>query len=161
LDECSQNLLNNNNNNLVPIQTGADGNCFYRAVSFSLYGTEAYFHEIRFRVALEFILNYQNYLKNDYLESMVVNYTKENQTQTLLQMCINLSRSDNEMDEEIFFDQVISACKLGAWSGIFHFFAASNALGLNINPIYPAYNRCSSYLNFKITPADKNISNIF
>ena len=53
--------------NFVLIQTYGDGNCFFRAVSHALFGTEERHVEIRVRIVFEAVLNEPLHLSSDYL----------------------------------------------------------------------------------------------
>ena len=53
--------------NLVPNYTYGDGNCFFRAVSHALFGTQERHVEIRVRVVFEAVLNESLHLSADYL----------------------------------------------------------------------------------------------
>ena len=53
--------------NVVPTQTLGDGNCFPRALSNALFGTQNRHVEIRVRLVFEAVLNEQFYLSNEYL----------------------------------------------------------------------------------------------
>jgi hypothetical protein len=55
-------LLGENEYNYVPCRTLGDGNCLFRAVSNSLYGTEDYHVELRARAMIEMLLNLNSYL---------------------------------------------------------------------------------------------------
>ncbi len=106
------------------------------------------------RVALELIVNFENYLNDEFIESMVEGVEESNDF-TIKELCLNTSRSKCQGESDILFDQVKAACKQKEWSGIFHLFAASNALRIKINQVYPAENKCSSIFNFKISPANQ------
>ena len=53
--------------NFVPIQTYGDGNCFFRAVSHALFGTEERHVKIHVRIVFEAILNEPLHLSSNYL----------------------------------------------------------------------------------------------
>ena len=53
--------------NVVPTQTLGDGNCFPRALSNALFGTQNRHVKIRVRLVFEAVLNEQFYLSNEYL----------------------------------------------------------------------------------------------
>ena len=53
--------------NFVPIQTYGDGNCFFRAVSHALFGTEERDVEIHVRIVFEAVLNEPLHLSSHYL----------------------------------------------------------------------------------------------
>ena len=53
--------------NVVPTHTLGDGNCFPRALSNALFGTQNRHVEIRVRLVFEAVLNEQFYLSNEYL----------------------------------------------------------------------------------------------
>ena len=53
--------------NLILIVTDTDGNCFCRAVSGSLFGTEEEYNMLQMRIVIKCIMNKQSYLDNNYL----------------------------------------------------------------------------------------------
>ena len=58
---------NDHPQNVVPTHTLGDGNCFPRALSNALFGTQNRHVEIRVQLVFEAILNEQFYLSNEYL----------------------------------------------------------------------------------------------
>ena len=60
-----------------PICIEPDGNCFYRSISWLVYGSEDCHVEMRCRIVIDSVLNLKNYTDHDYL-MRCVNYVHKN-----------------------------------------------------------------------------------
>ena len=109
-----------------PITVDSDGNCFFRSISKVLYGSEENHHEIRYRTAIELIINYQKYLQCEYIPDEHFRWV------CLLAPSSRLSN----LNEEIYKKEVLSICKTGIWTSLLPFYGASNALHKDIQPVY-------------------------
>ena len=122
---------------MTPSKIYGDENCFFRALSKYVYGSEAYHSEMRVRIVLEMVHNEDLYTSNEHLNLM-----SEYQVNNLVK---ELHEHSMPNDIHRFEDYVISMLKPATWAGLWHFFAAANCLKKPIRSVYP--NVSSPFVN--------------
>jgi hypothetical protein len=127
IDNSALLLLGENKENYSPCQIVGDGNCLFRSVSFSLYGTEDFHLELRARCMIELLLNHHKYLdEKNYLD---------NQLRYLIVFSREYSKVKN--DQDVLWNEAIRGLKLSEWSSPIMVKGLANALALEIQQVFP------------------------
>ena len=113
---------------MTAIKIYADRNCFFRALSKYVYGSEEYHSKMRVQIKLEMVHNEDLYTSNEHL-----NPISEYQVNNLVK---ELREHSMPIDINRFEDYVISTLKPATWVGLWHFFAATNCLKKPIRGVY-------------------------
>ena len=108
--------------NHLPIVTGGDGSCMYRAVSLGLYGTQDHHILIRLLSVMELVKNPSFY---DTLSAQYVD---------LIQ--------DAAIVVDLYNNLLRSACRHDGWSELMHVYATSAALSTAICSYCPPNHAC-------------------
>ena len=132
--------------NFEPAKVASDGNCFYRSISKALYGVEAYYHEIKYRTIVELLLNIEKYSDYGYLGEDNLKWLK----------IFSRGPDSNDDAKKILEFVIIDSIKKNRWAGVYHFYAASNALKINIQPIFPTVD----YGKATMSDANKFLNNL-
>ena len=151
---------------LVPIAVNRDGNCFTRAISMAIYGTEEYHGIIRTKIVIEGVLKKHRYLNEDYLR-MGSNPQQDDK----ILSCVFAEFSGNykaeemnqqgqevtNMIETVYKRDMLQVRKLGAEMGMWQIFQASNILGRPIVSVFPERGNPSyrNYFNRTVFPWNK------
>ena len=154
---------------LVPITVSRDGNCFTRAISMAVYGTEEYHGIIRTKIVIEGVLKKHRYLNEDYLR-MGSNPQQDDKTLS----CVFAEFSGNykaeemnqqgqphievtSMIETVYNRDILQIRKLGTEMGMWQIFQASNILGRPIVSVFPIRGkpRYRNYFNRTVFPWNK------
>lgn len=125
----------------LPVQTYGDGNCFPRALSILLYGSQRKHLEIRGRIVYQAILEKQKFLSAEYLDfgtnhvygrastpEIFAQYSEHFIPETVLTPTVV---------ERIYEAEVLEVARAGSECGIWQMFQASAALNRAIQLIYP------------------------
>ena len=134
---------------LVPVAVSRDGNCFTRAISMAIYGTEEYHKILRTKILMEGVVYKYRYLNEDYLRLGM-----DPQQNDKILSCIFAEFSGNYKPEEmnpqgrtheeisntvkaVYKRDILEVRKLGAEMGMWQIFQASNVLGRPIASVFP------------------------
>ena len=136
--------------NLVPNKTYGDGNCFFRAVSHALFGTEERHVEIRVRIVFEAVLNEALHLSSDYLSLGMKNNVPARPnlrkpsstivTRYFLYPGDNSIRHLrlNEMEiQHIYRQDIMQISKVNNYAGIWQFHQAAEVAKMPIGTVFP------------------------
>lgn len=143
-------------NDFYPCYVEPDGNCFFRSLSKSLYGTELYHEELRARLIIEMIIYHDKYLNSDLVNLMLENpiYDSENNGDhpNLITFLANMtSSSENTADNgQVFCQEIVRMSILREWGSLWHMFAIANALKIKIHQFYPDVNDNMDTVPYKV-----------
>ena len=149
----------------MPCLINDDGNCLFRSISLSLYGSETYHEELRARCILEMLINFEKYVDssiiNSMLESPIGGEGNENPHHDLVTLLANMASSsfNTSNNKLVFLKEIVRVSKLNEWGTTWLFFAMANALNINIRQFYPNLKNNSStskILNGQIKPLLSN-----
>ena len=151
-------------NNLVPVVTQGDGNCFPRAISRSLFGNESKHREIRLHILIECIQNKHYYLDNEYLSKGVTHIhgrgTFPQQYALFSGQYIPAGYGDiEEIVETIYEREVVTLKNDGAFMGMWQLWAASNLTGRPIRSVFPNHGSTAFRADFNrlIVPVNTSL----
>ena len=118
---------------LIPVVTEADGNCFPRAVSRCMFGTEERHLEIRMRIVLEAVVNKDIYLDKKYL---CPEDPKRNMPLQFAMYSGNWQQSIDSIGRTYEQDtmKIVRNC---AYMGIWQYFQVSNVILRPVMCVYP------------------------
>ena len=136
--------------NVVPTHTLEDGNCFPRAVSNALFGTQNRHVEIRVWLVFEAVLNEQLYLSNEYLSLGVEGRLparpnlKAPSTTVVSKYCLYSgddyvigSRMSVEEMQDVYRHDIVKIGRKGGFMGIWQFHQAAEIAKNPICGVYP------------------------
>ncbi len=127
-----------------PIQTKADGNCFFNALSRLCFGNENHSTELRVRTIIEGVKNKAIYLDDNYLQ---LGYSGEDKK--LSKKYQEFSDFPDRSIEEAYENEVLSLCHKGAYSGVWQFFQSANIINTAIMGIFPSSSEPSYQQHFQ------------
>ena len=167
IDEVAKNELPSDApQTLVPVAVSMDGNCFTRAISMAIYGTEEYHQMLRTKILIEGVLKKHRYLNEDYLR-MSSNPQLTDKTLSCVFAEFSGNYKPEEMSQEgqtdgditnmietIYKRDIIQVRKLGVEMGMWQIFQASNILGRPIVSVFPVRGNPGyrSYFNRTVFP---------
>ena len=128
---------------LAPVTTGGDGNCFMRAASVVMFGSEERHEEIRVRIVFEAVLKKKLYLMETALGVGAVHtYTRGTLAQQYAQYTgiylPAVGRAYDDVGVELIYEaDVMKIRESGEWCGIWQFHQLSNIVGRPIQSVYP------------------------
>ena len=146
VDQLSLSVMPNDvsyDDNLKPVSTVGDGNCFPRSLSVLAYGHQNNHQEMRARLVCEAVRNKDNYLDNDYLRKGA---TLEHKRASLPVIYAQYSEHyiplgsqflSSSQVEEIYEQEVLGLCKDGNYMGVWQLFQAANIFHLPLVSVYP------------------------
>ena len=154
---------------LVPVAVTPDGNCFTRAISIAIYGTEEYHRILRTKIVLEGVLKKHRYLNENYLH---LGINPQNNDKILSGVFAEFSgnyeigemNQQGQTDEEaaylvetVYQRDMLQVRKLGSEMGMWQIFQASNVLGRSIVSVFPMRGNPSyrNYFNRTVYPWNK------
>ena len=155
---------------LVPVAVSRDGNCFTRAISVAIYGTEDYHKILRTMILIEGVIHKHRYLNEDYLR-MGTNSQQNDKILSFVFAEFSGHYKPEEMnpqgqrDEEIsntveavYKRDMLQVRKLGAEMGMWQIFQASNVLGRPIVSVFPDRGNTNyrNYFNRTVFPWNKD-----
>ena len=122
--------------NYYPVQTRADGNCFPRAASRLLFGTEAHHIEMRCRIVVELVTNLPMYI-----QGVGMSDGQENVTALLAVLAENFGVTENTVEEsdirELLKVEIVNVVKPGAFMGLWQIAAFANIAGTPVMSVFP------------------------
>jgi len=131
VDEGSCILLPDKFNNYICAETTADGNCLYNAVSYFLIQEDLLSTQLRLSTVLELMAYANEYLK---LEVFEKDYSYSDQA---------FSNANNEKYKQLeyrniapFVAEIMSMCRIGAWSPLGALYGLASVLERPIQSIY-------------------------
>ena len=151
--------------NLVSIVTDTDGNCFCRAVSRGLFGTEEEYNMLWMRIIIECIKNKQLYIDNDYLTNGATYIHKKG---TFLQqyamvsgLNIPLSGTGNldHWVDIIYNAKIMVIWNDGHFMGMWQLWVTSNIIGWPVRTVFPCQGSFTfrSDFNRMLYPQDRSL----
>ncbi|XP_070184371.1 uncharacterized protein [Littorina saxatilis] len=114
-----------------PLSVYGDGNCFFRALSLLLYGTQDHHQEMRVRVVMAMALNPKLFLDGNNWRREFHNVTGEE----IIKVAVLTSAEPASSSP--FEDEVMAMRKNGTYAGLWEFFAASHVLKRPIQSVFP------------------------
>ena len=139
---------------ILPVKVVGDGNCFYRSVSNSIFGTESNHVECRVRCVHELVTNFSKYTSHE-------TYTAMSSKPTDFKYIFESSISDqanvpNNVSQSLK-NEIMNSTNDGQYSSLLHLYATANAFKRPVVSIFPqiehvAINR--SVHNQTISPLD-------
>ena len=136
--------------NVLPTHTLGDGNCFPRAVSNALFGTQNRHVEIHVWLVFEAVLNEQLYLSNEYLSLGVEGRLparpnlKAPSTTVVSRYClysgydyVTGSRMSVEEMQDVYRHDIVKIGRKGGFMGIWQFHQAAEIAKNPICGVYP------------------------
>ena len=126
-----------------PIQSTADGDCFFNSLSRLCFGDQNHSTELRVRLIIEAVRQKHLYLDNEYL---IRGFDGTNNK--LAEKYRELADKFGESLEGAYEAEVMSLCKKGAFCGIWQFFQAANVIDTAIMGIFPKCGETSLRQNF-------------
>jgi hypothetical protein len=125
---------------LIPVQTGADGNCLPRCGSLFAFKHENGHREIRTRIITELVLNEHLYLSNDYLmRGTSLNKNLLHIYAMFSDLYIPGIQLTDAVIARMYEAEVLKCTKLNAYMGIWQIFALANVLQCPIMSCYPEF----------------------
>ena len=135
---------------VVPIKTFGDGNCFFRAVSHALFGTEERHVKIHVRIVFEAVLNEKLHLSNDYLSLGIQNRVslrpnlRSSSSTIVTRYCLysgddsitGLRLNEKEI-QHVYRQDVLRISKVYNYTGIWQFHQAAEIAQMPIGTVYP------------------------
>ena len=119
--------------NIAHVKVVGDGNCFFRSVSNSVFGTENNHIECRVRCVYELITNHIKYTSNEIYTAM--------SRKPQLQYIFETSNSDharvpNDIPKSLK-NEIMKIVNKGQYSSLLHLYATANAFNRPIVTIFP------------------------
>ncbi|KAK3092422.1 hypothetical protein FSP39_002648 [Pinctada imbricata] len=121
--------------NLTPIEVLGDGNCFFRSISNSLFGSEGRHVECRVRCMIELVMNTSRYLRQDTYTDMSSN--RADMHYVLETSISDEARVSDDMTKSLQ-NEILRSVKNGYYSSLIHLYASVNALNRRIVTIFPS-----------------------
>ena len=127
--------------NALPVSTYGDGNCFPRAISKILFGTEQHHCEIRARIVKEGIEN-ETELTTDAALTRGQNIVRRNSlcTQYVMYSGVDIQgmgRITRKEVREVYRKELLNISRVGEFMGIWQFHQACEVLKRPLGTIYP------------------------
>ena len=123
---------------LAPLQTGTDGNCFPRTISYLLFKTQERYTEIRVRLIYEAVKNIKYYLDDNYLSIGAHNfYTHGTLPEQYAQYSDNFNPHVTFNMTQLYKREVMDITTDGAYMGIWQIFQAANIFKRPICYVHP------------------------
>ena len=125
---------------MEPIHTEGDGNCFCRALSLACFGTDKHHRQLRARIAMEGYKNMKKYLTNSYLERGARVINGGTMTGVFAYYSAGFANGihlDAKTVEAIYTMEILQVAGSGIYTGIWQFVQASTVLNLPIRGYRP------------------------
>ena len=124
--------------NLAPLQTGTDGNCFPRTVSYLLFKTQERYTEIRVRLIYEAVKNIEHYLDDNYISIGAHNfYSHGTLPEQYAQYSDNFNPHVTFNMTRLYKTEVMDITNDGAYMGIWQIFQEANIVKRPICSVHP------------------------
>ena len=120
----------------MPVAIQADGNCMPRVGSFLAYGTEAFHHDMRLRIAMELVLHRSEYLDSKYL-SRGHNSDQGSSTSASDFALYSEFYSADLSIEDIYHKEINDILKKGTFMGLWQLFALASVLRCPLFSVFP------------------------
>ena len=137
--------------NSLPLSTIGDGNCFPRALSFLVFGSEAFHVEIRCRICVALATDPDLYLDRSV-------WSLESDSMDIMDFLFQHSEFNQTSVLDVFCQEVMACRTDRHHMGLWQFFAASVVLSCPIQSLYPnkGWFQCRQICNRLISPPHSN-----
>lgn len=133
------------NTDYIPVETEPDGSCFFRALSRIVYGVQNRHLEMRCRVVIDSVLNFDAYTDDDYL---LEGSNRKPSGHIALWYCDwcgvpntqNLPRDESSLQthiKNVYTKEILRVCHENTWASVWQIHAAANLMKSKINMLYP------------------------
>ena len=125
--------------NVIPVVTLGDGNCFPRSLSIAAFGDDSRHVEIRSKIVMESVLHKDMYLSNEYLAEGVEVLRDDVTFPEVYAMFSgqNAAGLSENVIESVYEQEVMGLTRNGCYMGIWQLFAAANILGHPVRSVFP------------------------
>lgn len=136
----------------IPMSVDADGNCFFRSISYLSSGSVDHHSEFRTRLIVEMATNEDQYTDEEYLRKAAD--MEEGDIKTLLTLFSEVPYNGQLSTREVFRQEVMAVRHSGVHCGSWEMIAAANFLHWNLVSVYPNLGHFPRLMNRTFRPAN-------
>ena len=142
----------------LPVCTEADGNCFFRTLSRLVYGSECRHIEMRCRIVVDLVTNFEKYASHEYLmRGACHNYSKSSNFHIgSLYSIYSGVQDDNGSVTSALEQHIMKIRKNKQYASVWEFHAAANVLNAQIYGVFPTKYRLNSRVDHNRVFLPKN-----